>query len=45
MNYTMSLGDIKWQMSKIVPVLKPLARMYGQGVKPKGLSARRWRKW
>ena len=36
MNYTMCLGDVIWQRSRIVPVLKLLERMYGQGVKRKG---------
>ena len=38
MNYTMCLGDVIWQKSRIVPVLKLLARMYGQGRRPITLS-------
>lgn len=41
MNYTMCLGDVIWQKSRIVPVLKLLAKMYGreaQGMTRKTLA-------
>ena len=38
MNYTMCLGDVIWQRSRIVPVLKPLERMYEQGVTRRALA-------